>query len=313
MRQGANPGGLSHRQAVALALAAYTLWVLVDTAIKLAGATTLPTPELIALLGLGTAGFMAAWCVPRGQARALWPRRPGPQVVRALLDLGNLIGVVIALRHLPLSLFYVLVFCSPMVTTLLAAAWLGERLERRKIIAIVAGFVGVVIAVAPLGLGRGGEWRGYLACMGCVLCFSTSIVWSRRLTQTESPESLTFFSGAVTALAGGGGMLLGAATPVPWRLGAVLAGAGLVAVLGSVCFFVALRHSSAATVSQYHYSQLVVGALLAYVIWHDRPSVWMGVGAALIIGAGLYTASRADVPLPLDRYGLADSSSSSRR
>ena len=288
---------VNHRRSVALALTAYTLWVLVDTSLKIAGATALPLAEVVALLGLATAFFMAAWACLRGEPRSLWPQRPGAQIVRALLDLGNLIGVVIALRHLPLSLFYVLVFCSPMVTTLLAAAFLGERLERTKVLAIVTGFAGVVVAVAPLGFGRGGEWRGYLACLVCVLCFSTSIVWSRRLTQTETPESLTFFSGAVTAVAGGAAMLLGS-TAVAWPLALELAGAGLFAVLGSVCFFVALKHSSAATVSQYHYSQLVVGALLAYLIWHERPSLWMWVGAALIIGAGLYTASQANTHSP---------------
>ncbi len=290
----------SHRRSVALALTAYTLWVLVDTSLKIAGATALPLAEVVALLGFATSAFMAAWACLRGEPRRLWPRRPGAQIVRALLDLGNLIGVVIALRHLPLSLFYVLVFCSPMVTTLLAATFLGERLERTKVLAVVAGFAGVVVAVAPLGFGRGGEWRGYLACMVCVLCFSTSIVWSRRLTQTETPESLTFFSGAVTAVAGGAAMLLGSA-PIAWPLALELAGAGLLSVVGSVCFFVALRHSSAATVSQYHYSQLVVGALLAYLLWHERPSVWMWVGAALIIGAGLSTAGRPQGSSPAEK------------
>lgn len=280
------PKRLTHRQAIALALTAYTCWVLVDAALKIAGASTLPLAELIALLGTFSAGIMAGWSIPQGRARTLWPRQPGPQLLRALLDLANAVCVVIALRHLPLSLFYVLVFCSPMATALLAAAFLRERLAARQLLALLVGFAGVVLAVMPL---RAGEWQGYLACLVCILCFSTSVVWSRRLTQTETRESLTFFSGVVMTVAGLAGMASGA-IPVTPRLLALLAAAALFGVVGSLCFFTAIRSSSAATVSQYHYSQLVVGALLAYVIWHERPTPAMLAGALIIIAAGLYTA-----------------------
>ena len=291
------PTSLTHHQAVALALTAYTCWVLVDTALKIAGASTLPLAELLALLGVFSAAFMAAWAIPRGRVRALWPHRPGAQAVRALLDLTNNLGVVIALRHLPLSLFYVLVFCSPLVTALLAAAFLAESLKPRQLLAILAGFAGVVLAVMPLGLKHPGEWRGYLACLICVLCFSTSIVWSRRLTQTETRESLTFFSGIVMAVAGVAGMAFGAVALTP-KLIAILAAAAFFGVVGSLCFFTALRSSSAANVSQYHYSQLVVGALLAYVIWHDRPTPTLIAGAVIIIVAGIYTARNSLVVSP---------------
>ena len=283
------PTLLSHRQAVALAVTAYTCWVLVDTTLKLAGASTLPLPELLAILGIATCAAMAAWSVPRGRARALWPNRPGAQTVRALLDFGNALCVVIALRHLPLSVFYVLVFCSPLVTTLMAAAFLAEPLKLRQLLAIIAGFAGVVLAVMPLGARHPGQLRGYLACLVCVLCFSTSIVWSRRLTQTETRESLTFYSGVVMTVGGLAGMAFGTA-PVTLRLVALLGAGGVLGVLGSLSFFTALKSSTAANVSQYHYSQLVVGALLAYVIWHDRPTPTLLAGAAIIIASGLYTA-----------------------
>ena len=98
-------------------------------------------------------------------------------------------GVVIALRHLTLAMFYILVFLSPMVTTLLAAGLLGERLEWRKGVAIVIGFMGVAVAVSPLFTAQGGaaagDWMGVLATMVCVASFSTNMVWSRRMTQTE--------------------------------------------------------------------------------------------------------------------------------
>jgi len=226
------------------------------------------------------------------EVRAVWPRRPGRQFVRSSLDLANNICVVVALRHLPLTMFYILVFMSPMVITLMAAVFLHERLEGRRVAAVVAGFVGVVIAVDPLGSFRQGDWVGYAACMVCVACFSTNMVWGRVMTRTESPESLTFFSGLLMAVAGFACMLWHA-EPLTQKLTVVLVAMGLFCAFGSICFFIALKHTSAANVSQYHYTQLLTGALVGYLLWREKPTIYMIVGGAVIILSGVYIAVRA--------------------
>ena len=220
------------------------------------------------------------------------PQRPGRQLVRSLLDLGNNLCVVIALRHLPLTLFYILVFAAPMVIALLAAIFLHEHLNWRKTTAILAGFVGVVIAVDPFGLRGSEDWIGFVACAICVSCFAVGMVWTREISRTESTESMTFFSGLVMALAGFGAMLVHAA-PLNPRLTVVLCAMGLLATLGNVCYFVALRHTTAANVSQYHYTQLVTGAIVAYFLFGEKPTWWMAAGAVLIVASGLYIALAA--------------------
>jgi len=67
-------------------------------------------------------------------------------------------------------------------------------------VALVAGFVGVVIAVAPWSHEQRIDLIGLVSCLVCVVCFSINMVWSRVLTRTEPPESLAFFSGLVTAV-----------------------------------------------------------------------------------------------------------------
>jgi drug/metabolite transporter (DMT)-like permease len=283
---------LSDLEAVGFALAGFTFWVLADTSVKMAGSSNLPAYEVIAFLGV----FIVAILLFRGLARrelsAVWPKRPRRQLVRSCLDLANNFCVVVALRHVPLTLFYILVFMSPMVITLLAALFLHERLEWRKGTAIVAGFVGVVVAVDPFSSSRQGDWIGFAACMVCVACFSVNMVWSRVITQTETPESLTFLSGALMALTGFACMLWHA-EPLTTRLTAVLIAMGLFCAFGSICFFIALKHTSAANVSQYHYTQLISGALLAYLIWREKPTFSMLVGGAVIILSGVYIAFTA--------------------
>ena len=276
--------------AVCLALAGFTFWVLCDSTIKFIGGAALPPYEVIAYLGLFVMICIGAYATLRGQPDALRPRQPMRQLVRSLLDLSNNICVVIALRHVPLTLFYILVFTSPMVITVLAASFLKERIQAHKALAIIAGFAGVVIAVNPFNSAHPRDWIGYAACGVCVACFSVSMVWSRVLTRTETPESLAFFSGIVMVVVGFSSMLIWHATTIHVQLFLYLFAMGLFCSLGSICFFIAVKHTSAANVSQYHYTQLLTGAVVSYVVWRELPSPSMVAGGLLIIAAGLYIA-----------------------
>jgi len=289
---------ITHLGAIGFALAGFTFWVMADTSIKLVGQAGLPAYEMVAFLGLFMAMFLGAYALARGQAGALRPHRIERQLARACLDLGNNMGVAIALRHLSLTLFYILVFAAPMVIALLSAIFLREGLPWRKALAIVAGFAGVVIAVDPWSRTRHGDWIGFAACMVCVACFSVNMVWSRVLTRTESPESLAFFSGLVSAGAGFALMLFHAAPLTP-RLTAGLFAMGLFCAAGTLCFYIAVKHTSAANVSQYHYTQLLTGTLLSFLIWHDRPGLFVVLGGTLILASGLYIAVSAQNLVPL--------------
>ena len=288
----------SDLEAIGFALAGFTFWVLADSSIKLVGQSRLPAYEMVAFLGLFMAMFLGAYCLVRKQGQLLRPHQPMLQVARACLDLGNNVCVVIALRHMTLTLFYILVFTAPMVIALLSAFVLHEGLPWRKGLAIVAGFAGVVIAVNPFGKERHGDWIGVCACLVCVACFSVNMVWSRVLTRSESPESLAFFSGLVTAAAGLMLMLFHA-EPLTSRLTLGLIAMGLFCALGTSCFYIAVKHTSAANVSQYHYTQLLTGALISYLVWHDKPDLFVLAGGTLILGSGLYIALHAPSHVPL--------------
>lgn len=283
---------VSDIEAIGVAVAGFTFWVLADTSIKLVGRSALPAYEIVAFLGLFIAVFLIGYTAWRHQLATLWPKDLGRQTVRSCLDLVNNLCVVVALRHISLTLFYILVFMAPMVIAVLSAVFLRENLPWRKAVAILTGFAGVVVAVDPFGSSRQGDWIGVTACMICVACFSVNMVWSRVLTRTEHPESLTFFTGVVMVVAGFGLMLWHAAPLTP-RLTGGLCAMGVFCALGSLCFFIAVKHTSAANVSQYHYTQLLTGTLVSYLIWRDKPTPSMLLGGALIIAAGLYIAIAA--------------------
>jgi drug/metabolite transporter (DMT)-like permease len=286
----------SHLRGILLAFAGFTFWVFADTTIKIVGRSTLPAYEVLAFMGLFVAISVAVFAGLRRDFRRIRPTNPLAQVIRSLLDLINNLCVVVALRHIPLPLFYILVFMAPLVVTLLAASFLRELIGLRRILAVLAGFAGVIIAVNPFSSSRQGDWIGYAACMVCVACFSVNMVWSRVLIRTEAPESLTFFSGMVQAVLGFAAMLFHA-TPVNARLLLGLVAVGVFCAGGAISVFRALRLISPSTVTQYHYTQLLTGSLVSWLLWRQPPTLAMVLGGILIAAAGLYIA------LPRTRTG----------
>lgn len=282
-------GHSSDMRGILLALTGFTFWVFADTSIKIVGASRLPAYEIIAFLGVFVAAAVVVYAGARGEMNRLRPHSASRQAVRSTLDLTNNICVVVALRHISLPLFYILVFMAPLVITVLAGIFLREKIGAGKAAAIVTGFAGVVVAVNPFGTSRQGDWIGYGACMVCVACFSVNMVWSRVLTRTETAESLTFFSGLVMAVAGFGAMAW-RAQPIEGHWLVALLAMGLFCAIGSISFFVALKHTTASTVSQYHYTQLLTGSAVSYLIWKQLPTASMMIGGTFIIGAGLYVA-----------------------
>jgi drug/metabolite transporter (DMT)-like permease len=79
-------------------------------------------------------------------------------------------------------------------------------------------------------------------------------------------------------------------TPTLWL---ALGMMGVFCAAGTLSFYVAVKHTSAGNVSQYHYTQLLTGALISYLVWHDKPGLTMLAGGSLIIGSGLMIAFAA--------------------
>jgi len=283
---------VSDLTAILFAVAGFTCWVLGDSCIKWIGQYGLPPQEVVAFMGFFMALTLTIQAAVRRNLGSLRPHSVLRQGLRALLDMTNNVCVVVALRHLSLTMFYILVFTSPLVIAMLSAVFLGERITPRKALALLVGFCGVVVAVAPWSQAQRIDLIGLVSCLVCVACFSVNMVWSRVLTRSETPESLAFCSGLVTAMAG---LALTSLHPRPLTptLWLALGTMGVFCAAGTLSFYVAVKHTSAGNVAQYHYTQLVTGGLISYLVWHDKPGLPLLAGGLLIVGSGLLIALAA--------------------
>ena len=282
----------TYLRAIGFALASFTSWVVADVLMKLAGEAHLPPYEIVAFLGIASVLFILLMVIYNKEGvKSLRPNCWWKQSLRALLVFGQNIFLVIALNHLPLVPFYVIVFVAPLIVTLLAAILLHEKLSIVSVIAIVSGFSGVVLAINPFQHDIQGSWIGYLAALANTTCFALNTVWLRVMTQSESTNSLAFFEALYSTLLCGLFMLFQPIKAIYPNTFLILIGMALFALVGNIWQYKALNLAKAATVMQFHYTQIISGALFGYLIWHEIPTWACVIGSCVIIASGMAVAA----------------------
>ena len=292
---------MSELHAILIALAGFTAWVLADTCAKFAGEMAIPPHETLGFIGWIGVTVLMLWGWRRGDVAALRPRRLSQQLLQSLIVTGNIFASVIAVKHLSLTVFYVIVFTAPILVAILEIIFLRERLPWPKAMAILIGFIGVACTLSPWEQSATGDWIGYCAVAAGVALFAIGQIYSRALMRTESVICTTFFSALMAAVVGSV-LSLSQFEPLSLATGAAVFGAGLFFLLGNFLNYLALRHITATTVAQFHYSQIIVGAAFGYLIWNDAPSWNLALGGGLIIAAGLYIlmqAAKTEKPTPV--------------
>lgn len=283
---------VSDLRAIGFGILAFALWVCSDACMKLVGEAALPPYQVVAFMGIFGALIIGISATLRGDIKKLWPQKPQQQVGRAMLTVLCILLNAVALKYLPLTVFYVVAFTMPMMIALLASIFLKEQLTVGKILAIIIGFFGVMIAVDPLQNFAAGEWIGFLAAFGSACSGAISIVWLRRMTQSHSTLSIIFLT-SVIETATCAPFLLGHVEPMTAEVLIILFLMALLTVGGNLGCVLALKYTTATNFAQFHYTQIITGALLGYLIWSDVPPLHLYIGAAIIISSGLYIANHA--------------------
>lgn len=283
----------SHVQAILFAIAGFTFWVFADAFIKLAAEAAIPLHEIVAVFGLTRMVTIGVKVLRRGSMRDLRPSRPLKHLFYGALTLSNILTCALALKHLPFTLFYIIVFTAPMVLSVLGAIILHEHLTLGKIISVIIGFTGVVIAINPLHNAADnmhGDWIGYVSLAVNLLGFVTVMLLQRSVMQSESSDSLAFTQ-TLSQTLGGSIWMFFSHTPLSPYLILILIGGGIFNTAGNFCNIIATKNTTAATVAQFHYTQIIAGGIIGYTIWHEIPNLNLITGSAIIIASGLYIAN----------------------
>ncbi len=210
------------------------------------------------------------------------------QMLRVLLATIALCGSFWALMHLPLADVTVIGFSKVMFVTVAAWLFLSEQVGIRRIMATLVGFVGVVIILDP----GGDAFNIYgLAALIAAACAGLAMIVIRKLSQYDSPQQLILYQATCLGL-----LALPLAvyfwvwpTLVQWGL---LIGIGIASYCGQFCNVTGYSRGDASFIAPIDYFRLLGAAMIGYWGFGEVPSWNTAVGAALIVGAALYTLAR---------------------
>jgi drug/metabolite transporter (DMT)-like permease len=209
--------------------------------------------------------------------------RPGLQAIRILLSTLEVAAFFLATVYLPLADVTTYYLACPIFVTALSGLVLRERVGWRRWTAILIGFGGVLIALRPSA--QTISWPAMIA-LGGSMSFSVLMLITRSLRATPDIVMATSqFAG--TFLLGALMSPFGWVTPGAGSL-ALFAAAGCISVSALICVNRSLKLAPASVVVPYQYSMIVWAVTFGMIVFGDAPRPATIIGAAIIIGAGLY-------------------------
>jgi drug/metabolite transporter (DMT)-like permease len=271
--------------AIVACMAAYTVNdVLVKEIIR-----DYPLGQVIFFRGLITCALIgsAAWLL--GHGRKIWSAISVPLSWRTLVDGLSTATFIAALAQMRLAEVAAVLQLAPLMITALSVLIYGEIVGWRRWTAISVGFLGTLLIIKPTTSGLD-VW----AVVAAASALTAAI--RELLTRRINPDIPTFviaFWGAVGITFFGA---LGAFVE-EWRMFEVrdlgmLTAAGIFVATAIYLLAFAYRGVELSVVAPFRYIYLLTSAIGGYLMFNEVPDVWSVVGAAMIVGSGLYALHR---------------------
>ena len=193
-----------------------------------------------------------------------------------------------AMARIPLSEVTAIGFSTPVFTALGAILIFKEQVKTRRMLAILAGFIGTLIILRP---GFQMIEMGSAAQIIAAFCFAGSFLLAKKMTQSESSGDILAMLTLFCTLALLPGAIYFWRAPSWFEIG----GLALVAVFATAGHYAITRAIACAplTVTQpLSFLQLVWAIIIGYWLFEEVPDIWVIAGALIIVVAVSYMAHR---------------------
>ena len=175
----------------------------------------------------------------------------------------------------------------PIFTTLLAFVFLKERLKKHRLSALFIGFLGAIIVLRPdISINIGG-----VLILISALIWSVSLIFIKKLTETDSPVTISLYAGVgmipATFVAAYPYLIM----PNLYQFLIIL----FIAVTGTIAQTLlnsAFKRGQLAILLPFDYLKLIWSVLIGYTIFVESTTISLWIGGTLIVGASSYIAWR---------------------
>lgn len=230
---------------------------------------------------IGIAFFM-------GGRSALRSHRPLAHLLRGALWVGATIMFFTSFIYLALAEATALIFVAPVFITLISALFLNEKVGLLRWLAVLVGFLGVLVIIRP-----GGATFQLISLLpvATALVYALLMLSARWVDPRESVWTLLVY------LTGAGALLSALIVPLVWvpiRYEDLwlFAGIAIFGTAGMTMMTQAFRLAPAVVVAPLDYAGLLWATLLGWLIWRESLSLMTILGAGIIIASGVFTILR---------------------
>ncbi|WP_020561206.1 DMT family transporter [Thiofilum flexile] len=221
----------------------------------------------------------------------LRPNNPMLVILRSILTVASMCFAFIAFSILPMVQVYVLLFTTPVIISLLAIPFLGERIYLPRWAAIILGLIGVIIVLRPTPDSL--EW-GHVFGLVSAFCGASAAIISRKIGNLESSATLILFPLTLNVLVTGS-MLYFVYKPMPFNDLVAMFSVGVLGLLGQLLVLNSYRLSPAAFVAPMQYSQLIWAVLFGVLFFDESIDKWVVIGSLITITSGMIIVWRETV------------------
>jgi drug/metabolite transporter (DMT)-like permease len=199
------------------------------------------------------------------------------------------IAFLIALKHMPLANVTAILQALPLAITMAAALFLSEPVGWRRWIAILIGFIGVLIIVRP-GVN---DFNIYsLSAVVALILITVREVFTRKLT-SKVPTITVALATVIGIGVFSGIMMIGTEWhPVNASSWPLILGAGVAVLIGTFLSVMAMQTGEISFVSTFRYTAMLVAIGVGILIFDDWPDQLTLIGTVTIVVTGVYSFYR---------------------
>jgi len=280
---------LTENQRGALFMTASMAGFAVEDVFVKAAAQTLPLGQVLLTIGLTGMLVFAAMATRQGEQLLPAAFLSRAMLIRCGFEITGRLFYGLAITLTALSTTSAILQATPLVVVAGAALVFGEKVSLQRWLAVLVGFVGVLVILRP---GSDFSSLSLLAVVG-LLGFAGRDLATRAAPKGLSNRQLGALGFAMLATAGAILLVVAGGAQVPTSPALMhLAGGTVFGMLGYHALTYAMRTGEVGAVTPFRYTRLVFAMVLAMALFGERPDVATWIGAALVVGSGIYALTR---------------------